>query len=310
MVSIPSGAVTDMAGNTNAGINAGPFKIDSVDPSVVRKAADDSCSVPGTNGWCRGTQTAGFTASDATSGLTPDGSSPRDFTQSSATNGSMVSIPSGAVTDMAGNTNAGIKRRPFKIDSVDPAVMCQSPAPTFLLNQPGAQVSATIEDAMSLPLNATEYGNADTSSVGLKSVSITGHDNAGNSATANCAYTVGYSFDGLFAPIDRPNTMNVSKAGQAIPLKWRITDYTGNGVTNLTSVIVSVTSTSCSLGSGTEDPVEEYAAGSSGLQNHGGGSYQFNWKTPTSYAGSCKRLNLNLGEGQLRTNLALINFKK
>lgn len=29
---------------------------------------------------------------------------------------------------------------------------------------------------------------------------------------------------GELAPIDRPTTMNVSKAGQAIPLKWRPTD--------------------------------------------------------------------------------------
>ncbi len=142
MVSIPSGAVTDMAGNTNAGINAGPFKIDSVDPSVVRKAADDSCSVPGTNGWCRGTQTAGFTASDATSGLTPDGSSPRDFTQSSATNGSMVSIPSGAVTDMAGNTNAGINAGPFKIDSVDPASYARRPTTAAPFRAPMAGAAA------------------------------------------------------------------------------------------------------------------------------------------------------------------------
>jgi len=37
---------------------------------------------------------------------------------------------------------------------------------------------------------------------------------------------------------------------------------------------------------------------------------QINWKTPTSYAGSCKSLNLNLGEGAPRTALAYISFKK
>jgi hypothetical protein len=41
--------------------------------------------------------------------------------------------------------------------------------------------------------------------------------------------------------------------------------------------------------------VEEYAAGSSGLQNLGDGYYQFNWKTPTSYAGSCKSIKLVFG---------------
>ncbi len=283
---------------------------DATAPSVVLNPSDDSCSVSGNNGWCRGEQTAAFTASDATSGLDPDGAASRDFTKSTTTNGAAVNLASGAVSDLAGNSNPGIDAGPFEIDSVAPAVTCQSPAPAFILNQPGAEVSASVADATSLPVNTTEYGSADTSSAGSKAVSITGQDNAGNGASANCAYTVSFNFAGLFAPIDRPNVMNMSKAGQAIPLKWRLTDYLGNPVTSLTSVTVAVSSISCSQGSESPDELEEYASGSSGLQNLGGGYYQFNWKTPTSYAGSCKQLNLNLGEGTVRTNLALITFKK
>jgi hypothetical protein len=29
--------------------------------------------------------------------------------------------------------------------------------------------------------------------------------------------------------------------------------------------------------------------------------YQINWKSPTTYAGTCKRLRLDLGEGTYRT---------
>jgi hypothetical protein len=36
-------------------------------------------------------------------------------------------------------------------------------------------------------------------------------------------------------------------------------------------------------------------AGSSGLLNLGNGYYQLNWKSPATYAGSCKTLHLNLG---------------
>ncbi|MGZ4687894.1 PxKF domain-containing protein, partial [Oryzihumus sp.] len=56
----------------------------------------------------------------------------------------------------------------------------------------------------------------------------------------------------------------------------------------------------CALG-GTADQVEEYAAGGSGLQNLGDGYYQLNWKTPTSYAGSCKTAQLDLGDGTPHT---------
>lgn len=63
---------------------------------------------------------------------------------------------------------------------------------------------------------------------------------------------------------------------------------------------VTVASLDCSLGV-TLDPVEEYASGSSGLQNLGDGYYQFNWKTSTSYAKSCKTMKLDLGEGFVHT---------
>jgi hypothetical protein len=285
------------------------IKRDATAPSIIWDPAADSCAVPGTNGWCRGTQTAGFTTSDATSGLASDGAFMRNLTRSTTTNGSSVSIPSGSVSDLAGNTNSGIDATGFKIDSVAPTVACQSPAPAFLLNEPSAQVPATVSDGASLPVNATEYGSANTFSVGSKSVIIAGYDNAGNNASASCGYTVGYRFEGLNAPVDRPNTMNASKAGQAIPLKWRLTDYHGVGVSTLTGVSVSVGSLACTAGIA-EDALEEYASGSSGLQNLGDGYYQFNWKTPTTYANSCKQIGLNLGEGSARNGLAYFNFKK
>jgi hypothetical protein len=49
---------------------------------------------------------------------------------------------------------------------------------------------------------------------------------------------------------------------------------------------------SCNLGT-TTDALEEYASGDSGLQNLGDAYYQFNWKTPKTYANSCKTLKLN-----------------
>jgi hypothetical protein len=103
--------------------------------------------------------------------------------------------------------------------------------------------------------------------------------------------------------------MNVSKAGQSIPLKWRLTDAQGHPVLDLHTATVTVSGINCSLGS-TDDLVEEVAPGGSGLTNLGDGYYQINWKTPSSYAGSCKSLNLNLGEGAARTGLAYISFRK
>lgn len=127
------------------------------------------------------------------------------------------------------------------------------------------------------------------------------------SGTAAVACTAGLVISGFRAPVDAAPTVNSANAGQTIPLKFTVTTAAGEPVTTLTSVTVTVTSLSCSAGV-TADAIEEYAAGSSGLQNLGGGQYQFNWKTPKSYASSCKTLKLDLGDGVART--ALFAFRK
>jgi hypothetical protein len=118
-----------------------------------------------------------------------------------------------------------------------------------------------------------------------------------------------YQFTGFFPPVDNLPTLNSANSGQAIPLKWRITDANGNPVTDLAIVNVTAVSLLCSLGT-TIDQVQEHAAGNSGLQNQGNGYYQFNWKTPKSYAKSCKTLTLDLGEGAGKERTALFQFTK
>lgn len=102
-----------------------------------------------------------------------------------------------------------------------------------------------------------------------------------------------YELSGFFAPVDNLPKVNLAKAGQTIPLKFSLAESSGQPVTVLASASVKVTDAACDLGS-TSDLLEEYASGGSGLQNLGGGSYQFNWATPKSYAQSCKHLVLSL----------------
>jgi hypothetical protein len=166
-------------------------------------------------------------------------------------------------------------------------------------------VSATVADATSGPADPIVAAPADTSSVGGKSVTLTGADIAGNQATRSCGYGVGYAFSGFAAPVDDLDAngepvLNTVKAGRAIPLRWRLTDANGAPVTTLTSAEISVVGISCGA-STTIDQLEETTAGGSGLQNLGDGNYQLNWRSPSSYADSCKRLRLNLGEGSQRT---------
>jgi Tol biopolymer transport system component len=105
-----------------------------------------------------------------------------------------------------------------------------------------------------------------------------------------------WDFVGYSQPVDNLPVMNSVKAGQAIPLKWRVLGANGASVTNLTTATITVATLSCSLGT-TVDQIEETVAAESGLQNLGNGYYQVNWKSPKTYGGSCKVLHLNINDG-------------
>lgn len=144
--------------------------------------------------------------------------------------------------------------------------------------------------------------------VGPRTVRVRVTDDDGGSALATHAVTVVYGLEGFFAPVRRPNTLNAYRAGQAIPLKWRLTDFLGNPVTTLAGVTVRAAGLACSQGT-TTDRVEEFAARGAGLQSLGDGYYQFTWKTPASYASSCKSVALEFGPGYRTAPLANFAFK-
>jgi hypothetical protein len=150
-------------------------------------------------------------------------------------------------------------------------------------------------------------------SIGTKTVGVKITDDDGGVAEKTQQILIAYNFSGFFAPVDRPNTMNVSKAGQAIPLKWRLTDAANRPITDLTTVTVKTVNISCDA-AGTSDMIEEYATTNTGLINLGDGNYQFNWKTPTNYAGTCKSIALVFGSagglGYTEKPSAYFTFKK
>jgi hypothetical protein len=120
---------------------------------------------------------------------------------------------------------------------------------------------------------------------------------------------VPYTFDGFFSPIENDPIVNKAKAGQAIPIKWRVTDKDGLPISDPSS-FVGLTSYGVNCSSFEGDPtnsVEESAAGQSGLQYLGDGWWQFNWKTPKSYSGQCRIMKLTLDDKSEHT--ASFRFK-
>lgn len=174
----------------------------------------------------------------------------------------------------------------------------------FLLNsgfQPVGPIAAQDPESGIKAGASALTGSVDTSTVGQKSVIFAAVNNAGLSATKECEYQVQYNFSGFFQPIDN-GIANAAKAGQTIPVKWRLTDAAGLPVSD-TSSFVSITSGSTPGGcGGSADAIEMYSVTStSGLQYLGTGNWQYNWKTTKSYAGQCRTLTLNLNDGTSHT---------
>jgi Bacterial Ig-like domain len=307
IASIASGKAHDAAGNGN---NAST----STDNSVVYDKTPPVVSCGTADGaWHAGDVSITCTALDVTSGLKYPAT---DASFNLTTNVPPLSETDDASTnsrdifDNAGNKATAGPIAGNKVDKKAPEVALTCPADPLILNAT-AVANWTASDGGSGI--SPDHGTVSlvTSSIGPKTASITVHDNVNNSNSSSCGYSVAYNFSGFFAPVDRPNTMNVSKVGQAIPLKWRLTDANGQPVANVTSVQVKAVTFSCSLGS-TTDMVEEYATGSTGLQNLGDGYYQFNWKTPQDYLNSCKSIALVFGAGGGYTEKpsAYFTFKK
>jgi hypothetical protein len=132
-----------------------------------------------------------------------------------------------ASKDEAGKEESPVSKS-FKIDATAPMVTCDvaSPGPTFVLGGSGGNVTATVTDATSGPVSESLSDAADVESVGNKSVSLTGSDNAGNTTPQSCPYTVKYNFLGFLSPIPQLSY----KVGSTIPVKFMLADAAGTRI--------------------------------------------------------------------------------
>lgn len=142
-------------------------------------------------------------------------------------------------------------------------------------------------------------GAIDTSTVGTHEFTVVATDDLDQTAATTVVYRVDYGFDGFLAPV--PESVDAATAGRSIPLRWRLTQADGSPVTSLdpSDVSVGVVSRPCSLGETEDLPFSE--AGDSPLQSLGDGYYRLVWKTSRTYAGSCKTLSLDVGDGVSHT---------
>lgn len=118
-----------------------------------------------------------------------------------------------------------------------------------------------------------------------------------------------FTFTGFKKPVDNPPAANKVKAGEMIPIKWKLTDLNGVPVTDDGSV-VSLTSypVDCqTLAPAAGTVIDELSKGKAGLRHNRAGEWQFDWRTDKDYKRSCRMLELTLSDQT--THRALFSFK-
>jgi hypothetical protein len=154
--------------------------------------------------------------------------------------------------------------------------------------------------------NVTITQAVDTSTLGANTVTVGAQANMGySSGSATVTYYVTNSYTFAFDPPVSPSpALNVAHAGQQIPVKFDVSDANGNPVLGLKMPLVSIgfVPAACASLDALDDttiPVSDIVT--SGLTELGSGDYLYAWKTPTSLAGTCGQLQINLGDGTLHT---------
>jgi hypothetical protein len=109
-----------------------------------------------------------------------------------------------------------------------------------------------------------------------------------------------WAFTGFLQPVENEGVVNTVKAGQAVPVKFRLGGTRGLAVlapNSPTSVLIP-----CESGA-PADPVEEtVTAGASGLQYDAvTETYKYIWKTLKDWKDTCRRFTLRLDDGTVRT---------
>ena len=106
-----------------------------------------------------------------------------------------------------------------------------------------------------------------------------------------------FVFSGFFAPVDNLPTINLVKAGSAVPVKFSLG---GDHGLDVLAGAPTAPTIACTPGNLTDSLTEVVAAGSSSL--HFGPItliYTYVWKTDKAFANTCRELQITLSDGSV-----------
>jgi hypothetical protein len=140
-------------------------------------------------------------------------------------------------------------------------------------------------------------GAISTTTVGLKTFTITATDRVGNQTVKSVSYRVVYAFAGFLAPVGSPPTLNTTRGGGAVPFKFGLGGNFGLS-------ILSGTPTSAPINCSTHATTGVAVAASGSLTYDKSASrYTYTWQTVKSWVGTCRAFTLVLNDGTPHTAL-------
>jgi hypothetical protein len=212
-----------------------------------------------------------------------------------AVSGERTHVFYAAAKDPWGNVGPVVSAS-FRIDSTPPKLICPVVQP-FLLGSGPYQVGISVSDFGSGvdAAKSTLFGHVATDTVGPKSVTFTAFDYAGNSASQVCTYSV-YAWGGFYPPVKAEPALNTVQAGATVPVKFSLDGYPA--VNAIANGYPASGPLDCKTMQPTGDLQATASAGNSGLTYDAkSGQYTYAWKTEKGWAGTCRYLSLQLGDG-------------
>jgi hypothetical protein len=131
--------------------------------------------------------------------------------------------------DLDGPFNGTVTLRvaPVTFDTTPPVVECPSAAPTFLLNDPRAEITVGVTDDDSGVASSQLAVPVGASALGDQWVSVVARDRIGNEALAFCPYRVGVDIK-IVSP--KPGAVEEIAGGTIVAIQWQARDFHGRPV--------------------------------------------------------------------------------
>ena len=184
-----------------------------------------------------------------------------------------------------------------EVDATPPSITCAANV-SFTFRSTGRTLTASVSDGGSGVASPTVSVSAATTTAGLRTVSVTATDLAGNAATVSCQYRVVYKVDWLL-PVGGPGQVRSVIRNTVVPFTFRLTDASGNPVTG--AVVSPPTSTGVACPSGSKPLVVSLPgqASTTALPN---GWRLAGWKANASWRGTCRVVSIALADGTTLTS--------